>query len=277
MSVLEKVAPSDRPVRPGPEGPAAFTGVDSPVSLSGRPARFRARVMERCVNTLFRLLTRFEVSGAEHIPASGPCLMVINHVSNFDPPLIFATIERSDITALVASEYQANALYRKAIEWAGGSWIRRGASDRAALDFALTALSNGWIVGIAPEGGRSKNGRLREGKPGPAFLALHAAVPILPVGLVGTGEIASGLKRLRRVPVTVIFGPTFTLPSRSTASHKEHLRECTTEIMCHIAALLPPAARGAYADAPRLRELLEPGKGAGVANEGVANVPTGSS
>jgi 1-acyl-sn-glycerol-3-phosphate acyltransferase len=252
MNASEKLAPADRPPRSQPEKRA-----EEPLSSSNRMDRIRSGVLRRCVHTLFQVFTRLQVRGAEHIPPAGPCLLVINHVSNLDPPLIFATIGRSDTTALVASEYRANAVYRRAVEWAGGSWIQRGASDRGALDFAVAALRDGKIVGIAPEGGRSKHGQLREGKPGPAFLAVHAGVPILPVGLTGTGAIAAGIKRLRRVSVTVTFGPMFTLPAASGTAHKQYLQQCTTEIMCHIAALLPPEARGAYADTPRLWELLD--------------------
>jgi len=232
------------------------TAPDVTVRAPGRLARFRVRALRVTVNALFALLTRPTYRGLENIPASGPCLLVFNHVSNLDPPLIFGQIKRHDLTALVASEYRANGFYRRAIEWAGGSWIRRGASDRAALRFAVNAMQQGWIVGIAPEGGRSKSGQLRDGKPGPSFLAIHAGAPLLPVGLTGTGSITASLKRLRRAPISVTFGPLFTLPAQQAGSHKQHLQECTTEIMCQLAALLPADARGVYADSPRLHELL---------------------
>lgn len=234
----------------------AACSIGASAQTPSRLGRARIRVLRHAVNGLFSLLTKPTVTGAEHIPETGPCLLVFNHLSNLDPPLIFGQIPRYDLTALVAAEYRTNGFYRRAIEWAGGSWIRRGASDRAALRFGIEALKQGWIVGIAPEGGRSKDGRMREAKPGPAFLALHAGVPILPVGVTGTNQVSAGLRRFRRVPVSVTFGPLFDPPLQTSASHKQHLSDCTDDIMCHVAALVPPDVRGVYADHPRLIPLL---------------------
>jgi len=219
--------------------------------------RMRVRLVRLLVNALFELLTHRTVTGLENIPASGPCLLVFNHLSNFDPPLIFGQLDRFDVLGLVASEYKSNRFYRTVIEWAGGRWIRRGASDRQALKNAIAALNDGWIVGIAPEGGRSKNGGLRAGKPGTAALTMHSGAPILPVGLTGTEDIARGLKRFRRVPLTVSFGPVFWLSSISSGNHKRDLEERTDEIMCHIAALVPVQYRGVYNDHLRLPCLLQ--------------------
>ncbi len=219
--------------------------------------RGRIRLLRGIVNALFRISTTRLVKGIENVPQAGPCILVFNHISNFDPPLIFSLITRYDMTALVAAEYKSNFFYRRAIEWAGGTWIRRGSSDRAALKSALDALERGWIVGISPEGGRSKTGRMREGKPGPSFLAFHAGVPVLPVGLTGTGAIADGLKRLRRVPLTVTFGTVFALPPNAPGNQKHYFEECSNEIMCRIAALVPPDYRGVHSSSPRLQELLD--------------------
>lgn len=223
-----------------------------------RIQRTRVRLVRLLVNALFGLLTKRTVTGLENIPASGPCLLVFNHLSNFDPPLIFGQFKRFDVLGLVASEYRSNRFYRSAIEWAGGRWIHRGASDREALKYAIAALNDGWIVGIAPEGGRSKNGGLRAGKPGTAALSMHSGAPILPVGLTGTEHIAHGLKHLRRVPLTVSFGPVFWLFPTSSGNHKRDLEERTDEIMCHVAALIPPQYRGVYTDHLRLHYLLQP-------------------
>jgi 1-acyl-sn-glycerol-3-phosphate acyltransferase len=208
----------------------------------------RVRVLRVLVNVLFAALTRRRTSGLEHIPRSGPCVLVFNHLSNLDPPLIFGQIRRLDLTALVAAEYRSRGFHRVMIEGAGGRWIRRGASDRAALKQALSFLERGWIVGIAPEGGRSPNHAMRNGKPGTAFLAVHAGVPILPVGVTGTETVASSLKRFRRPEITVTFGPLFTLPPAEPGNHKLHLERSTDLIMSRIAQLLPGTYRGVYAD-----------------------------
>lgn len=242
-----------------------------------RSERARIRLLRVMVNGLFMLLTRRTVRGADLVPPEGSgCVLVFNHLSNLDPPLIFGQLDRFDLTALVAAEYRSNGFHRRMIEWAGGRWIQRGASDRAALKLALALLESGWIVGIAPEGGRSKDGRMRPAKPGPAFLAVHANRPIVPVAVTGTEQIARDLKRLRRAPITLTFGPAFTLPAESPGDRKAHFQRCSDELMCRIAAMLPPEYRGAYAEHPRLHELLAEASTLGVhtREEGVDDVST---
>jgi 1-acyl-sn-glycerol-3-phosphate acyltransferase len=67
------------------------------------------------------------------------------------------------------------------------------------------------------------------------------------------------LIRLRRAPVTVHIGKPFSLPPIDRTKRQEDLARGTDEIMCRIAALLPPQYRGVYADHPRLKELIAAG------------------
>ena len=114
------------------------------------------------------------------------------------------------------------------------------------------------ILVIAPEGTRSRVGSLIEAKPGVSFLATKLNRPIIPVALTGTEDkvLFGNLKRLKRTHMTVTAGPAFTLPPLPKEGRDEALKQYTGEIMCHIAALLPEKYRGAYAEHPRLKELL---------------------
>jgi 1-acyl-sn-glycerol-3-phosphate acyltransferase len=199
------------------------------------------------------MLTRREIEGLEHIPGQGPCLLVFNQRSVFDTPLVSTLVPRDDVTGLVARDYRRNPFYRCLIEWGGGVWITRSSGDRGALHAALDALAHGWVVGISPEGRRSRTGGLVEGKPGPAFLARRSAAPIVPVGFSNTDRIAASAARLRRETVTIRIGAPFALaPPQAGLSRREQLRADTDLIMCRIAALLPPGERGAYAAHPAL-------------------------
>ena len=102
-------------------------------------------------------------------------------------------------------------------------------------------------------------------KPGVAFLAAKANVPIVPVAVTGTENTMQSLSRLRRSPVRVEFGEPFVLypappsemQSKERAKDKDAaLNQAADEIMCQIGRLLPAAYRGVYADHPRLKELL---------------------
>lgn len=217
-----------------------------------RLPRWRRALLRGMVRGLFRLAARIEVIGAEQIP-SGGCVLVFNHVSNFDPPLLFAVIERPKLTALHAANYREKRFHRFWLEAAGTLWIRRGEGDRAALRRSIAHLEHGWIVGIAPEGTRSRDHVLHAGKPGAAALAAHAGVPVLPAAITGTASLAAGWKRLRRGRITVRFGEPFRLPANA-AKNKQGLRAATDLLMSRVAAMLPREHRGVYAGHPLLRE-----------------------
>jgi 1-acyl-sn-glycerol-3-phosphate acyltransferase len=131
--------------------------------------------------------------------------------------------------------------------------LRRGEPERAALRRMLAVLEAGQALLIAPEGRESLTGALEKGKTGPAFLALHADVPILPVAITGTAwrDVLPAWRRLRRPLVTLTFGAPYRLPSGMPR------REAADEIMRRIAALLPSEYRGVYAD--QLEAKGEPG------------------
>jgi 1-acyl-sn-glycerol-3-phosphate acyltransferase len=207
-------------------------------------------ILRYVLDPLYRLLTRLHVEGLANVPASGGCLLVFNHLSNLDPHLIMTVLPRRDATGLVAADYRARPFERVLVEAAGGLWLRRGAGDRAALERALELLADGWIVGIAPEGGRSRTGTLRPGQTGAAFLAERAQVPVLPLGLTGTHLVRDELRRLRRAQVSVRIGEPFRLPELATVRRRDRHRLHTETIMRRIAELLPAPYRGAYASPP---------------------------
>lgn len=217
---------------------------------TAEPARRRAIVVRVLVNALFRALTRRQVFGIEHIPATGPCLLVFNHLSRLDGPLLYMSVPRHDLSALVTEGYRRRPVHRFFIEGVGGVWVRAGSEDHAAAAAALALLERGRIVAVAPEGRISPTEALVEAKPGAAFLAARANVPIVPVAITGTERVVDGLKRLRRTTLTVRFGEPFRLPPLVPGNRKGQVRASTELLMGRLAALLPPEYRGAYADPP---------------------------
>jgi 1-acyl-sn-glycerol-3-phosphate acyltransferase len=227
-----------------------------PASAAPSPETRRLPGVRTATDLIFRGLVRRHVVGLENIPESGAaCILVFNHLSNFDPHLLFTLVRRADATGLVAADYRPRRWSRIAIEAGGGMWINRGGGSREALRDALALLDRGWLVGLAPEGRRSPTGSLREGKPGAAFLASRAGVPVIPVGVTGTERIHRELSRLRRTPVTIRIGEPFFVGPSTRIPRKEAFREATELIMTRIAAELPPPYRGAYAGNPLLREI----------------------
>jgi 1-acyl-sn-glycerol-3-phosphate acyltransferase len=141
------------------------------------------------------------------------------------------------------------------INCVSGIWINREAADLGALREALNYLRQGSMLGIAPEGTRSRSGALMEAKTGVAYLADKSGVPILPIAIWGTQGALPRILRLARPRLYVHFGATFTLPALDRKDREGSMQRNTDEIMCRIAAMLPAEYWGAYADHPRLKEL----------------------
>ena len=209
------------------------------------------------LDPLLRTLGRVEYRGTEHIPKEGPVLVATNHMSRVDTLYLFSNPIRPDITALVADKYLKYPVFNYMMKSGGVIWLDRDRADFTAFRKAVEVIRAGVALGIAPEGTRSKTAELQEGKPGIALLAAKTRTVIVPVGISGTETYFKKLMTLRRPQVTLQFGPAFTLPPVDRNARDEQLKQYTDEIMCRIAALLPPRYWGFYKDHPRVKELLE--------------------
>jgi 1-acyl-sn-glycerol-3-phosphate acyltransferase len=201
-------------------------------------------------------LARIDYIGEENIPKQGGFILATNHMSRVDIPILFIMPVRDDVIALAADKYKKNPLFRYLIETSENIWIDRDKADFAALRAAVLCLKSGQVLGIAPEGTRSSTGQLNEGKPGTALIAERAQVAILPAGLAGTETAFKKLLAFQRPHITVRFGKPFELPPMTRENREAWLRDTTEEIMCRLAAVLPPQYHGFYANHPRLKELL---------------------
>ncbi len=210
------------------------------------------------IRFLVRHLTKFDVINPQHLPDTGGVLITTNHLSRLDTPLLLAITDREDLVAIVAKKYKEKPFFRWVLEKVGTMvWMDRSTTDLSAIRDALNYLRHGAMVGIAPEGTRSRDSQgLLEGKQGAALMAARAAVPIVPVGIIGSDKIYSHWMKLKLPPVTVRVGKSYTLPEFDMNDRQGWLSRYTDEIMCRIAALLPPGYRGFYKDHPRLLELL---------------------
>lgn len=217
--------------------------------------------LQRFVGFLMRHLTRTEYFGLENLPKRGGLLVATNHISRLDIPVLFVNPVRADITALVADKYLKNPFFRWFAVKAGGIWLDRTKADFSAFSQALATLQSGRALGIAPEGTRSHDQQLLEGKSGVVLLAHRGRVPVVPVGITGTETALAKIFTFRDPHITVRIGKPIQLPAFSREHREEDLQTQTDEIMCQIAALLPPDYRGFYAGHPRLKEILgEEGK-----------------
>ncbi len=211
------------------------------------------------INLFMALAARIELHSAEPISdLRGSFVVASNHIGRLDAILIYKFIPRDDIIMLVAEKYREIPLARWFVKQLDAIWIERFSADFSALRHTLNRLNKGGVLVLAPEGTRSPTATLQKAWPGASYLAAKAGAPILPVALVGCedAKFFPNLKRLRRTRVDIYAGQPFTLPPVPLQNRDAALEQDTDEIMCRIAALLPPSYRGYYADHPRLKELL---------------------
>jgi 1-acyl-sn-glycerol-3-phosphate acyltransferase len=215
------------------------------------------RLTDLVGRVIVRCLVNVKIEGLDQpLPTSGPLIIVSNHLSNADGVLVACWLT----PALDRRIYLLGK--QEALDWPLIGWglsanavigIRRGAGDLEAFRAARRVLDEGHVLGVFPEGTRSPTGGLQEAKDGIAILALRTGSPILPVGLSGTDRFwPRGGRPHRGGTVTLRVGRPFTVSAGSTGAstggdRRRAQRQATEEIMTHVAELVAPHHRGAYA------------------------------
>ena len=198
----------------------------------------------------FRAASRMTILGVENVPAEGGFLLTTNHLSFVDPELILAAVPRR-IRVFAAVKYRRNPFIHYFFDAMGCVWVRQFEADHQALREAINHLKSGGVLGMSPEGTRSKKTHaLARARGGAAMLASRSGAPVLPVAVWGTETFFRDLRRLRRPRIFARIGKPYALSAPARAKGTE-LDAATDEIMLAIAALLPNDYRGEYAADPR--------------------------
>lgn len=193
----------------------------------------------------FRTFGGLDVSGAEGVPKFGPLIIVSNHLSLNDPPLLVATIPRP-LYFIGKKELFGNPITRLGMRSFHVSSFNRSAAGIDAMRVLMQNLERDRAVVIFPEGTRSPNGALQKGMLGVVYLALKSQAAILPVGITGTETFP-----LWRIPVPfrkmkAKIGQPFTLPIIEGKPSKEVMSSLRDMVMRRIADQLPPEYQGLY-------------------------------
>lgn len=210
----------------------------------------RRRWMYRLLKPIaFGLLWDVTVTGAEHVPAAGPAIVMMNHISTIDPILAIGAITNRFLIPMSKVENMGNPFFRTLIQGWGAYLVRRGEVDRKALLNSIELLTSGQLILIAPEGTRSPDG-LREAKDGVTFIATKANAAIVPMGIGGEAPLWSAkFKRFQRPRIRINIGRAFRFNTGDGRTPRETLAQMTNEAMYQLALALPDAhLRGAYSD-----------------------------
>jgi 1-acyl-sn-glycerol-3-phosphate acyltransferase len=181
-----------------------------------------------------------EITGTEHIPATGPVIIAPNHRSMWDIPMVVVACPRR-VVFMAKQELYKNAVLRRMWLELGAFPVRREIADLRAIDNALEVLRAGWALGIYPEGTRSFTGEMLPFLKGAAWLALLTGAPIVPCGIRGTSRRTrrdEPRPRARR-PVRVVFGPPIGVSHEpDPLSRRFKAEDLTDEVLARITALI---------------------------------------
>ncbi|GAA6618489.1 lysophospholipid acyltransferase family protein [Scytonema sp. NUACC26] len=183
------------------------------------------------VSPMLQVYFRGQIYGAKNVPKAGPLVVVSNHASNYDPPLVSSSVRRP-VAYMAKEELFKIPILKQAIELYGAYPVSRGSADRTAIRAALKYLNEGWAVGVFLQGTRTPDGRITDPKRGAALIAAKANAPLLPVCLWGTQAIEQkGSATPRSVPVTVRIGELINAPSSTDKEELEAVtKQCATAI-----------------------------------------------
>lgn len=191
--------------------------------------------------TAVRIPLRLRVRGREHLPKDGPVLIVSNHISQADPPILGVAALPRKSYYMAKIELFGVPVLRDIIYGLGAFPVDRGASDRRALRLAREILGRGDQLLMFPEGTRHTDGRLRPGLPGAGTLGLVPGVTVVPAAIWGSQ------RALRRV--TVAFGPPVDLSDLVDGPKSARSQVAVDRMMAAIADILPVAG-GPVQEAP---------------------------
>jgi 1-acyl-sn-glycerol-3-phosphate acyltransferase len=184
-----------------------------------------------------RLLFRVEGRGTENVPKTGPVMVVTNHSSVLDPPVVGAIAPRP-LHYLAKAELFRIPLFGRFIHALHARPIRRGAADPSALRAALRVLEAGGALLVFPEATRQPEGRLGEARPGAGMLAVLSGAPVVPAYVSGTGRAWPRGRRLPRpARVRVHFGKPIHFDRRAERDRKAQYAAASRGMMAAIAAL----------------------------------------
>ena len=183
------------------------------------------------VAPMLNIYFRGRIYGAEKVPQLGPFVVVSNHASDFDPPLLSSCMRRP-VAYMAKEELFRVPVFKQVISLYGAYPVNRKAPDRSALKSALNYLDAGWPTGVFLQGTRTPDGRITAPKLGAALIAAKAGVPLLPVCLWGTQAITKkGSAIPKPVPITVRIGDLIEAPSSTNRKELEALTQKCADII----------------------------------------------
>ncbi|MBQ2847451.1 MAG: 1-acyl-sn-glycerol-3-phosphate acyltransferase [Clostridia bacterium] len=174
-----------------------------------------------------------EYVGTENIPEKGGLILASNHMNALDPVFIALGMEKRQLHFMGKKELFENPIVKYFLSKLNGFPIVRGGADSEALNYAIRIVKEGYILGIFPEGTRSKDFKPARAKSGVAVIARAAKADVLPVAIYTSDDMKKHTK------LTIRFGEVIPYESLgiNDDSSREEIKACAQNIMDEITKL----------------------------------------
>lgn len=193
---------------------------------------FTYKIIRWIFNFVTYTLIGMKVYGEEHIPEKGPFIIVCNHASYFDPPLVGTAVRHHLIHFMAKEELFRNPIMNWFLRYVYTFPVHRGRIDRRAVMESFRVLKQGEVLGIFPEGTSKNQGILGKFHDGFAGIAMKAGVPVLPVAVINTRSLPK-----KKGPVCVVFGEPV-MPPAGMHTDREAVKAFTDEIRNIVLSML---------------------------------------
>lgn len=137
----------------------------------------------------FSIFNKVSVVGSENIPPSGGVMICANHISNFDPLLVGVYATKRKVHFMAKAELFKNKFFAIILKGINAFPVKRGKGDISAIKTSFKILNNGEVLGLFPEGKRSKSGKILPAEPGAAMIAIKTDVPVVPIRIKGSYKL----------------------------------------------------------------------------------------
>ena len=193
---------------------------------------FTYKIIRWIFNFVTYTLIGMKVYGEEHIPDKGPFIIVCNHASYFDPPLVGTAVRHHLIHFMAKEELFRNPLMNWFLRYVHTFPVHRGRIDRRAIMESFRVLKQGEVLGIFPEGTSKDQGIWEKFNGGFADIAGKAGVPVLQAVFITPRPLPK-----KTGPVCVVFGEPV-MPPQGMHADKEEVKAFTDEIRNIVLAML---------------------------------------
>ena len=205
------------------------------------------RITNSAFRGVFRATCKLDKDELNNVPEHGPMIIITNHINVLEGPMLYLFMRPRNTIAMAKQELWKHGFTKKIMEWWECIPVNRGMLDREAMNACFKVLDDEDILCIAPEGTRSPDGRLKQGKAGSGFIAAKKRVPILPIANFGMENYMENLKHFKKTRVSVRVGKPFEICLDKNRLSPDERQGITDEMMIRLARLMPDSYHGYYA------------------------------